>query len=119
MADKKMVKIFSAILIILIIWVVYRCYTSCSKAVKATYYYDPNCPYCSDFNAVWDRFADESDYEVVKVNCADPQESYQCEKAMANGMTGYPHVVFEKDGVENVYNNPRTLPALHSYVNYI
>ena len=84
--------------------------SSGKKSVHVKYFYSPYCPHCRNFMGAWDDFTkSQNDFSFEKIDCSTRPD--EC-----RGIRGVPHVLFVKDGKEEVYSGDRSVQSLREFL---
>lgn len=75
----------------------------------ATLYYQPTCPHCISMKPAWDEVSKRLAGKVSMVNGSE-----QPDVARAKGITGYPTLIRNKDGVK--YAGDRTADDMYKFI---
>lgn len=118
----KCVCCFLAVIMILFIVMIFLKYKGITSRMtgkdQLIYFGRPNCPYCKDFDPVWQEFVEKAKAsgmkgEFRKVNCSDPVESALCVNERNHGLTSVPHIVkIGASGQRHVFKENRTVEKL-------
>lgn len=113
-----MIKIIGALIIIFVIWILYR--YQYRNENKNKYYkkeedipndaiilfYSPNCMYCKQFKPQWDEFRNRTVIPTREFSVIDPTFRYLAQDYQIQGV---PHIVRDRNGIRTVYTGNRTV----------
>ena len=91
---------------------------SSSDKIKVFNFNTKWCGYSVQFQPIWNQFSKKNksnkNLEIIDVKCDDPKNKNLCEKYE---ITGFPSVVYEKNGKVTFYEGERSIKGLEDQLN--
>lgn len=104
---------YNGILVVLVLIILYLAKKAYGD--KLIYYGRPTCPFCVQFDPVWNEIKMQSYFSTFCAEKINTDTEWGKKKMLNEGHRSVPTIVKVKNGIKEVYNGERTKSAIMTW----